>query len=52
MNNLGGWGHMSQIVWKGTKQIGCATVDCRKRGLKNWPANNGYFTGMYPVTGG
>ncbi|TKX18292.1 hypothetical protein C1H76_9560 [Elsinoe australis] len=44
MNNLGGWGHMSQIVWKGTKQIGCATVDCRKRGLKNWPANNGYFT--------
>ncbi|KAI9654141.1 MAG: hypothetical protein M1831_005495 [Alyxoria varia] len=22
------WGHFSQVVWKGTKSVGCATVEC------------------------
>lgn len=27
------WGHFSQIVWKSTTAVGCATVDCSGRGL-------------------
>jgi hypothetical protein len=30
-----GWGHFSQIVWKSTTSIGCATFDCSGRGLAN-----------------
>lgn len=30
-----GWGHFSQIVWKGTNKVGCATYDCSGRGLAN-----------------
>ncbi|KAL2835692.1 hypothetical protein BJY01DRAFT_223253 [Aspergillus pseudoustus] len=26
------WGHFSQIVWKGTTQVGCATVVCDSLG--------------------
>ena len=26
--NFETWGHFSQMVWKGTTQVGCATVDC------------------------
>lgn len=26
------WGHFSQIVWKGTEQVGCATVVCDSLG--------------------
>lgn len=26
------WGHFTQIVWKGTKQVGCATVVCDRLG--------------------
>lgn len=22
------WGHFTQLVWKGTKSVGCATVQC------------------------
>ncbi|KAJ5154897.1 Allergen V5/Tpx-1-related protein [Penicillium coprophilum] len=28
MSNFASWGHFSQIVWKGTTQVGCATVSC------------------------
>ncbi|KAJ5519756.1 Allergen V5/Tpx-1-related protein [Penicillium fimorum] len=28
MTNFASWGHFSQIVWKGTSQVGCATVSC------------------------
>lgn len=27
-SNFGAWGHFSQIVWKGTTQVGCATQFC------------------------
>lgn len=27
-----GWGHYTQIVWKGTNSVGCATVDCTGQG--------------------
>jgi len=28
MSNFEKWGHYSQIVWKSTTQVGCATVNC------------------------
>ncbi|CAG8908295.1 unnamed protein product [Penicillium egyptiacum] len=33
MSNFSKWGHFTQIVWKGTSQVGCATVSCSD--LKN-----------------
>jgi len=35
MTNFEHWGHFSQIVWKGTSQVGCATQDCTSGGLAN-----------------
>jgi uncharacterized protein YkwD len=35
MSNFENWGHFSQIVWKGTTKVGCATVDCSASGLAN-----------------
>ncbi|KAL1969334.1 hypothetical protein VTN77DRAFT_9526 [Rasamsonia byssochlamydoides] len=32
MSNFDHWGHFSQIVWKGTTQVGCATVVCNSLG--------------------
>jgi hypothetical protein len=29
------WGHFSQIIWKSTTSVGCATVDCSASGLEN-----------------
>jgi Cysteine-rich secretory protein family len=28
MSNFKAWGHFSQIAWRSTKEIGCATVEC------------------------
>lgn len=28
MSNFEVWGHFSQIVWRNTEQVGCATVQC------------------------
>jgi hypothetical protein len=28
MSNFHKWGHFSQIVWRNTKEVGCATVQC------------------------
>ncbi|EXJ78888.1 hypothetical protein A1O1_09290 [Capronia coronata CBS 617.96] len=41
-SNFGNWGHFSQIVWKGTQQVGCATQYC-PQGLTN-AAFAQYFT--------
>ncbi|KAK5120070.1 hypothetical protein LTR85_006551 [Meristemomyces frigidus] len=35
MTNFEHWGHFSQIVWKATTKIGCATQDCTSQGLSN-----------------
>ncbi|CAD0113277.1 unnamed protein product [Aureobasidium uvarum] len=44
MSNFGSWGHFSQIVWKGTSKVGCATQYCPK-GLANvGPYTPPYFT--------
>ena len=40
-----GYGHYTQIVWKGTTAVGCATVDCSAQGLGNVGSNvPPYFT--------
>ncbi|KAK3672875.1 hypothetical protein LTR78_007228 [Recurvomyces mirabilis] len=45
MTNFEHWGHFSQIVWKGTTHVGCATTDCSKGGLANVGSNVvPYFT--------
>lgn len=32
MTHFENWGHFSQIVWKGTTHVGCATVVCNSLG--------------------
>lgn len=44
MSNFEKWGHFSQIVWKGTTSVGCATQHC-PGGLGNTGSNvPPYFT--------
>lgn len=39
------FGHFTQIVWKNTQSVGCATVDCSGRGLANTGGGiSPYFT--------
>lgn len=39
------WGHMTQMVWKETTAVGCATVDCSSQGLAKTGGNvSPYFT--------
>lgn len=43
-SNFGAWGHFSQIVWKSTTRVGCATYAC-PGGLANvGPSVPKYFT--------
>lgn len=35
MTNFERWGHFSQIVWKGTSEVGCFTQFCGEGGLGN-----------------
>jgi hypothetical protein len=39
MDNFHEWGHFSQMVWKGTTEVGCATVDCSSKSLANTGGN-------------
>lgn len=41
-----GFGHFTQIVWKGTTKVGCATVDCHGKG--NGPQGLGNVNGNVP----
>jgi hypothetical protein len=44
MGNFEGWGHFSQIVWKGTTEVACATQYC-PNGLGNTGGGvSPYFT--------
>ncbi|KXT07185.1 hypothetical protein AC578_2475 [Pseudocercospora eumusae] len=36
MSNFGNWGHFSQMVWKATEKVGCATQNC-PGGVQNAP---------------
>jgi uncharacterized protein YkwD len=38
--NFEHWGHFSQIVWKGTSHVGCATFDCSATGLSGLTSSN------------
>lgn len=39
------WGHYSQLVWKGTRSVACATHYCGQGGLSGVGANvSPYFT--------
>ncbi|KAF7845837.1 hypothetical protein BT93_L0395 [Corymbia citriodora subsp. variegata] len=45
MTNFEHWGHFSQIVWKATTTVGCATYDCSSSGLANVGSDvSPYFT--------
>jgi hypothetical protein len=41
MSNFHDWGHFSQIVWKDTKEIGCAVAHCGAGSLAGYP---GYYS--------
>ena len=46
MSNFSKWGHFSQLVWKGTKQVGCATHFCAAgtlSSLDSWYTVCNYF---------
>ncbi|KAF2858475.1 pathogenesis-related protein precursor, partial [Piedraia hortae CBS 480.64] len=34
-SNFESWGHFTQVVWKASGQVGCATQDCSSQGLAN-----------------
>lgn len=38
MSGFDKWGHLTQILWKATTEVGCATVSCNSLG--NVDANN------------
>jgi len=38
-SNFHAYGHMTQVVWVGSTQVGCATVDCSSKGLANVGGN-------------
>ncbi|ELR01803.1 hypothetical protein VC83_04955 [Pseudogymnoascus destructans] len=44
MSNFSGWGHFSQIIWKSTASVGCATQFCEKGSAMFSPAFSGWYT--------
>jgi hypothetical protein len=53
MARFSDWGHFSQVVWKGTKQVGCATHFCAPgtmNSMGSWyTVCNYYPAGMSPT---
>ena len=44
MSNFSAWGHFSQVVWKSTTEVGCATQYC-KTGTDMFPSKtSGWYT--------
>lgn len=37
------YGHFTQVVWRDTTKVGCATVDCRGSALGMWYTVCNYF---------
>lgn len=40
--NFEGWGHYSQVAWKATTQVGCASQYCDAGSL--FPSMGGWYT--------
>ena len=49
-SNFNSWGHFSQIVWKGTQQVGCATQNC-PGGVQNAQGTNDFTVCNYQPAG-
>jgi hypothetical protein len=56
MSNFSAWGHFSQVVWKGTKAVGCATQYCDSNSEMFSAPFSGWYTvcnygnpGMFPL---
>jgi hypothetical protein len=51
MSNFSDWGHFSQLVWKGSKKVGCATKFCPAGTLSSYGSwytvCNYYPAGMF-----
>ncbi|KAF2858554.1 PR-1-like protein [Piedraia hortae CBS 480.64] len=43
-SNFEAWGHFTQVVWKSSTLVGCATKDCSSQGLANAGGTPPYFT--------
>jgi hypothetical protein len=41
--DLGTYGHFTQVVWRDTTKVGCATVDCRGSTLQMWYTVCNYY---------
>lgn len=44
MSNFSEWGHFSQVVWKGTQAVGCATVFCDSGSAMFTAPFSGWYT--------
>lgn len=49
MGNFEAWGHYSQIVWTGTKQIGCAIQKCEAGTMESGMAAYMSTCNYYPA---
>ncbi|KAK2872070.1 hypothetical protein FQN49_002572 [Arthroderma sp. PD_2] len=49
--NFHEWGHLTQIVWKGTSKIGCVTADCPSLGGQASASNAKYTVCNYSPAG-
>jgi hypothetical protein len=48
MSNFSDWGHYSQMIWKGTQQVGCATHFCAPgtmNSMGSWYTVCNYYPG-------
>ena len=48
--DLEGYGHATQVIWKGSETVGCATYDCRGAALGMWYTVCNYYPFGKPFT--